>query len=267
MSPREPGSLERISTISPTFTEPMLCLASSSGPGQALPRASATASAVTSSSSSISMSYSFRGASLARPAMTRANPQNRIDLLAGRRLDRRVLQSVEQLSRKKRTPGGLVLLDERLPDHSATLDELGVRDRVVDGLAVLAWPHEHALFEDPQVLRDVVDRQPQSDGQITDAHLAGAQGIQDGQTVLVGQRLAELCMHAEQRPELLGDRSRRFIIHLHECMYMMMSYQGQAGGGNGEAHARSRRHHPQRAPRTAADAHSAGLRRRQPGSR
>ena len=53
MSLREPLSLDLISMTSPTLTAPMPFLASSSGPGHAVPRASITLFAVTAANCSL----------------------------------------------------------------------------------------------------------------------------------------------------------------------------------------------------------------------
>ena len=96
-----------------------------------------------------------------------SRPQEGQAALAGGRSGRGP-EGSEQFSREQRTPRGLMLLDESLSDQGASLDEPGVRDRVVHGLAVLARAHEPALLEDPQVLRDLVDRYAKGHGQGAD---------------------------------------------------------------------------------------------------
>ena len=103
---------------------------------------------------------------------------------------------VEELGRLQRFALGQVLLHQRLTDQGTRLDELHVGDVVVDRLALFARRDEPALLEDAQVLRDVVHRDADLGGKVADALLAVADGVKDRLTMLVGERLAELGVHA-----------------------------------------------------------------------
>ena len=83
-----------------------------------------------------------------------------------------------------------MLFDQGLTDERAALDELGVGDRVVDGLGLFAETGQTPLLEQAEMLRDVVHGDADLGGEVADTALALAQRVEDGQAVLVGERLA-----------------------------------------------------------------------------
>ena len=95
-----------------------------------------------------------------------------------------------------------MLLHQCLTDQGARLDELHVGDVVVNCLALFARCDKLALLEDAQVLLHVVHRDADLDRQVAYALLPFADRVHERLAMLVGQRLAELGVHAVDGLEL-----------------------------------------------------------------
>ena len=134
---------------------------------------------------------------------------------------------VEELGRLQRLALSKVLLDKRLTDKGTCLDELHVGDAAVDRLTIFARSDQPAFLDDAQVLRDVVHRNADLDGEVAHTPLAVADGVQESLAMLVGQRFAQFGVHQEDRSEL-GGRRISIVRHLHTCLYTPIRIDGQA---------------------------------------
>jgi len=135
---------------------------------------------------------------------------------------RRGPRRIQQLGRLQRLALRQVLLDERLADERARLDELHVGDAVVDGLPLFARGDETPFLEHTQVLGDVMDRDPDVGGQVAHAALAVADRMEDRLAMLVRERLAELGVHAVEGRQIDGGAISIVFMYLHGCLYTLL---------------------------------------------
>ena len=136
-------------------------------------------------------------------------------------------EPLEEVGGEQGLPGRPVLLDQRLTHEAAGLDELGVGERVVDGLrlaprlAPASAPSARADAGRPDGPRR------RWHGRARRRTSPPGEAVHDRQAVRVGKGVADRRVHAEQRPHLLGDEllfvgligDLAVFLYLHDCLY------------------------------------------------
>jgi hypothetical protein len=88
----------------------------------------------------------------------------------------------------------LELLEENVPDHIEGLEDFGVAEPIVDGVAFLAAHKDTAIFHHGEVLGEGGQADPQATRQFPDAQLLLTQRVDDLQAGRMGEDLTHFGM-------------------------------------------------------------------------